>query len=317
MFKISPEGIALIKRFEGLRLEAYYDDVGVLTIGWGHTVRDVFEGQVITEAEAEALLAKDLQRFESGVNGAVKVRITQSMFDALVSFSYNVGVSAMKGSTALKRLNKGDYEGAAEALTWWNKGRVNGELVVLRGLSIRRSAEAALFLRDLDQVDAENDDARSLAGVEVKENPPRRNNPITTRTTGGAATSGAAGAGAAGAVLMDDEEGGESGNDGDDDTADMPAETDEPTADTPTDPTPTEDDAPAEEPTEQPEPVEDAADDAPTADAVTEVPADTAPDEPDKQDYTDAIVVALGVLAVLAAIYVIAARIDDWFKYRR
>ncbi|MEM9421093.1 MAG: lysozyme [Pseudomonadota bacterium] len=314
MFSISGEGIALIKRFEGLRLEAYYDDVGVLTIGWGHTGSDVFEGQVITEPQAEDLLAKDLQRFESGVNGSVKVRITQSMFDALVSFSYNVGVGALKKSTALKRLNKGDYEGAAEALTWWNKGRVGGQLVVLRGLQIRRSAEAALFLRDLDQI--EDQAAPALAGVEVKENPPRRNNPITTRTTGGAATSGAAGAGAAGAVLLDkdDNKKGENPQPSPGPEPEEPEENDELQTPSAGEPTPSEDSEAGEG---QPNVGPDQGSEDEGDGTATEVPTNPQAGDPTEKDYTDAIVVAAGVLAVLAALYVIAARIDDWFKYRR
>ena len=322
MFRISIEGAALIKRFEGLRLEAYYDDVGVLTIGWGHTGSDVYEGLVITNAEAEALLLSDLKRFERGVNSAVNVPMTQSMYDALVSFSFNVGVSALKKSTALKRMNKQDYEGAAEALTWWNKGRVGGELVVLRGLQIRRAAEAALFLRDLDELD-DRPATSSMSNGEVVENPPRRSNPITTRTTGGAATSGAAGATGAGAVLLDDEA---------PETEPAPAPATETTPETEPEPAP-ETDAPAPEesgPEESgpEESDEGAPPDAPpeepteaTTEATSEtVEAPSATAEPEaitKQDQTDAIVVAAGVLAVLAALYVIAARIDDWFKYHR
>ncbi|MEM6648908.1 MAG: lysozyme [Pseudomonadota bacterium] len=291
--QISDEGVSLIKRFEGLKLEAYQDIADIWTIGYGHTGSDVFPGQVISEAEAERLLRKDVERFERGVESAVKVDIVQAQFDALVSFSFNVGVGALKKSTALKRLNKGDYEGAAEALTWWNKARVNGELQVVSGLARRRAAEAALFLRDLDQIaGADAASEPELTGVEVVENSPRRSNPVTTRTTGGAATAGAAGAAGAGAVILDDEDGSGSAND---DASETPME--EPDASDP----PSENDPETEEG---------------ETETITEVPANDIED-PSQQDITDAVIVAAGVLAVVAAIYVIGARVDDWRKYRR
>ncbi|MEM9989214.1 MAG: lysozyme [Pseudomonadota bacterium] len=291
--QISDEGVSLIKRFEGLKLEAYQDIADIWTIGYGHTGSDVFPGQVISEAEAERLLRKDVERFERGVESAVKVDIVQAQFDALVSFSFNVGVGALKKSTALKRLNKGDYEGAAEALTWWNKARVNGELQVVSGLARRRAAEAALFLRDLDQIaGADAASEPELTGVEVVENSPRRSNPVTTRTTGGAATAGAAGAAGAGAVILDDEDGSGAA---DDDAPETPTE--EPDASNP----PSEND---------PETAEG------ETETITEVPANDIED-PSQQDITDAVIVAAGVLAVVAAIYVIGARVDDWRKYRR
>lgn len=292
-YSISHEGINLIKHFEGLKLEAYQDVADIWTIGYGHTGPDVHPGQVITEEEAERLLRKDVNRFERGVRDAVKVSMVQAQFDALVSFSFNVGLGALRKSTALKRLNKGNYEGAADALTWWNKARINGQLEVVSGLARRRAAEAALFLRDLDQLDTAPP-TPDHAGAEVKENPPRRSNPLASRTTTGAATSGAAGAAGAGAVLFDGEEG----------------QTAQPTdGDTPTAPA-----TDAETDTEsESAPESDSDSDTQTT---TEVPADD-PTEPSQEDLTDAIVIACGVLAIIAAVYVIAARLDDWFQYRR
>ncbi len=139
--EISSEGIKLIKGFEGLRLNAYRDAVGVLTIGYGHT-KNVEEGQQITEEEAEALLKSDLEIFEDSVLDAVNVPITQHQFDALVSFTYNLGARNFRNSTLLKKLNAEDYEGAANEFLRWN--RAGGR--VLNGLTRRRAAERDLFL---------------------------------------------------------------------------------------------------------------------------------------------------------------------------
>ena len=139
--QINSSGLRLIKSFEGLRLKAYQDVVGVWTIGYGST-RGVKSGMVITEAEAERLLREDVHRFEQAVNSAVKVPINDNQFSALVSFSYNVGAEALRISTLLKLLNQRDYSGAANQFPRWNKagGRV------LAGLTRRRNAERALFL---------------------------------------------------------------------------------------------------------------------------------------------------------------------------
>ena len=132
-----------IKTAEGLRLTAYKDGGGVWTIGYGHTGSDVREGLTIPLSEAERLLTRDLRVAEGHVNDAVKVKLTQNQFDALVSFVYNVGGGAFRASTLLKLLNAGDYEGAANQLPRWNKD--NGKVV--DGLTDRRHEERELFLR--------------------------------------------------------------------------------------------------------------------------------------------------------------------------
>ncbi len=139
--KTSPAGIALITHFEGLRLIAYQDSVGVWTIGYGHTGPDVKPGLTITRQNAETLLANDLTRFEHGVQRLVTVPLNQNQFDALVSFSYNLGLGSLQQSTLLKKLNAGDYPGAAAQFPRWNKA--GGK--VLPGLVARREAEATLF----------------------------------------------------------------------------------------------------------------------------------------------------------------------------
>jgi len=139
---ISNEGINLIKSFEGLELKAYRDSVGVWTQGYGSTGPHIIPGSTITEVQAEALLIKDLSRFESGVNELVKVPLTQNQFDALVSFSFNLGLGNLKSSTLLKKLNGKDYVGAGNEFERWNKA--GGK--VLNGLTRRRLAEKELFL---------------------------------------------------------------------------------------------------------------------------------------------------------------------------
>lgn len=144
---INQAGLDLIKSFEGLELESYVDPVGIWTIGYGHT-GDVKEGMVISPSQAEDLLKKDVERTEKGVSDLIRQKVNENEFSALVSLAYNIGNAALASSTVLKRLNIGDRLGAAQAIEWWNKGRVNGRLVELPGLTRRRAAEKALFLTD-------------------------------------------------------------------------------------------------------------------------------------------------------------------------
>ena len=144
MTRLSQFGVELIKKFEGLSLRTYVDAVGVLTIGYGHTGSDVTEGKKITEEEAENLLLKDVASFESAVNTFTNVRLNQNEYDALVSFSYNVGPTAYKNSTLLRKLNNGcDRVEVAEEFPRWVKG-ANGEDIP--GLVRRRAEEKKLFL---------------------------------------------------------------------------------------------------------------------------------------------------------------------------
>lgn len=139
--KTSEAGIKLIKNFEGCRLSAYQDSVGVWTIGYGHT-KGVHPKQSISQTEADRLLKQDLAVFESGVNNLVKVELKQCQFDSLVSFSFNIGIGAFSKSTLLKKLNQKDYKEAANQFLRWNKA--GGK--VLAGLTRRREAEKSLFL---------------------------------------------------------------------------------------------------------------------------------------------------------------------------
>lgn len=144
--KTSEAGKNIIKGYESLSLHAYICPAGVLTIGWGHTGKDVYQGMVISESTAEALLSKDLIRFENSVSALVTVPLSQNQFDALISFTFNLGAKSLESSTLLKLLNSKDYKGAAEQFPRWNKGKVNGKLTVINGLVKRRETERQLFL---------------------------------------------------------------------------------------------------------------------------------------------------------------------------
>ncbi|MEG4149264.1 lysozyme [Microcoleus sp. Pol12B5] len=139
---INEQGLALIKEFEGCQLEAYLCPAGVPTIGYGHTFA-VEMGQTISEAEADALLRKDLKDAEESVDLLVAVPINDNQFSALTSFVFNVGSGAFERSTMLSMLNAnaGADTVAAQFLRW---NKANGE--ELSGLTRRRHAERALFL---------------------------------------------------------------------------------------------------------------------------------------------------------------------------
>ena len=146
---VSASGVALICSFEGLKLKAYDDGVGVWTIGFGTTIYPngikVKKGDTCTEAQAKAYMAHDLKKFESAVNSAVTVLINQNQFDALVSLAYNIRTGAFKKSTLLKKLNEADYKGASAQFAVWNKG--GGK--VMQGLVNRRAVERKLFEKAL------------------------------------------------------------------------------------------------------------------------------------------------------------------------
>ena len=143
---LSQAGVELIKEFEGLRLAAYKDTGGVLTIGYGHTTAagglKVYAGLTITHEEAEQLLIDDLARMTYPViDKLVKVPLTQGQFDALCSFIYNLGEGQVSKSTLLRLLNAKDYDGASGQFERW----VYDNGVKLNGLIRRRAAEKVLF----------------------------------------------------------------------------------------------------------------------------------------------------------------------------
>ena len=137
---ISNEGISLIKKFEGCKLEAYYDAVDVLTIAYGRT-KGVKAGDTCTQEQADAWLEEELHEYGGYVNDAVKVNLEQNQFDALVAWTYNLGPTNLNNSTMLKVLNNKEYEEVPNQIKRWNKA--GG--VINDGLIRRREAEALLF----------------------------------------------------------------------------------------------------------------------------------------------------------------------------
>lgn len=337
--RTSENGVEILKRFEGLELEAYQDIAGIWTIGYGHTGPDVEPGMKISERDAEALLRSDLKPREQAVSSAVKVQLNQNEFDALVSLVYNIGAAAFRSSTALKRLNRNDRVGAAEALTWWNKATVGGVLREVLGLTRRRAAERALFLtptaaptvRDPEAID-EN------TRIPAVEDSPRRGNVAESRTVQGAAIAGGAGV-ASSTMGRDDAEelnrletnietgqgltdepattGGvtapaEEPSGPSEDPSEVPADSAAPSA------------APDEESGETAAEGVDAAD-GESADADIHTHDETGeviemPDRPSKHEVHAVeaqVQFALLILIILSVLFVIYARIDDWFHYKR
>jgi lysozyme len=322
-------GIALIKRFEGLELEAYKDIAGIWTIGYGHTGPDVQPGMRISEREAEELLKRDLRPREEAVEKLASVSLNQNEFDALVSFIYNVGIEAFRKSTARRRLNANDRVGAAEALTWWNKATVGGVLREVRGLTRRRAAERALFLEPTEPAPvANNNQIAENSRITPIEDAPRRPNLIESRSLQGATVAGGAGvasstigrentqisqpggaAAAGGGEMPDSSAGGASTGATDAGTGasgDAPAvnggatgDGDATTGDATTGGAPTVAPTPSLSDTRE----------------SVEVSADRPVIERESAD--EQIQVALLILIVLSVAYIFFARLDDWWRYRR
>lgn len=138
--KIGDKGLALIKRCEGMRLDAYLDGGGVPTIGYGSTL-GVHMGMSITPGEAERRLIDDLARHDITpyLDGCAT---TQNQFDAMTSLAFNIGLGRFNGSTVLKRHRQGNYSRAADAFLLWRYD--NGRPV--KGLLSRREQERELYL---------------------------------------------------------------------------------------------------------------------------------------------------------------------------
>lgn len=156
----SQDCFEIIKKWEGLHkqlpngtIESYEDPVGIWTIGYGSINhldqnRPILKGDVISKATAERWLKLEVEEKAEDVNRLCKVPLKQCMFDALVSFTYNIGIGAFGESTMLRKLNQGDFEGAAREFDRWVHGTDNGTRAVLLGLVNRRNDEEALFRRD-------------------------------------------------------------------------------------------------------------------------------------------------------------------------
>lgn len=145
-YQTTNRGVELIKEHEGLRLTKYLDAVGKPTIGYGHLILPGENYQRITREQAESLFEVDLDIHEREVARLVTVPLNNNQFSALVSFTFNLGPTKLSRSTLLKKLNAGDYAGAAREFSRWVYGKVGGKNKRLAGLIRRRADEKSLFL---------------------------------------------------------------------------------------------------------------------------------------------------------------------------
>jgi len=161
----------LIKQFEGCKLTAYQDMVGVWTIGYGTTAMAGLgitpaKGMTITQERADDLLRQGVDKFAATVDALITANVNANEFGACVLLAYNIGPNAFARSTVLRELNAGNKDRAAAAFKMWNKA--GGEIV--QGLINRRNAEVTLFLTpvtaDMHTVESEKDKANStLAAI--------------------------------------------------------------------------------------------------------------------------------------------------------
>lgn len=197
-FNMGPEGLKLLKRWEGCKLTAYKCSAGVLTIGYGHTSMagspKVKAGMKITQAQAEEILKRDLKKYEDAVRNGLRVPVSQKMFDAMTSLCFNIGPAAFQRSSVLKFTNRGDFHGAAARFKMWNKagGRV------LRGLTNRRHDEAELYIDGIDEI------VPSVDASDVMPDIPRGKSFGSSTTNWAAAASMTAGVTAAGRQIAED-----------------------------------------------------------------------------------------------------------------
>ena len=155
-FLPSQDLLAAIRQFEGLRLRLYTDAAGYPTIGYGHWIpRGVQAPETCTLEQAEAWLEQDANVACQRVRQLVTVPMTQAQCDALTDFVYNLGGTALANSTMLRYVNAGDWQSAAQQCLLWNHEHVNGQLVVLTGLTVRRQWEAARMLADAAPLEAQ------------------------------------------------------------------------------------------------------------------------------------------------------------------
>jgi lysozyme len=156
---ILPTTSSLIKKFEGFRSSAYIDSSGLPVIGYGQTRVNgttVKLGQSISQEQADIALEHELSQIQQLVQAHVKVDLNPYQLGALTSLVYNAGAVVVKNSTLIKKLNGGDYLGAAQEFLRWNKANSGGNLVVFPGLTKRRMAERELFLTPYEEVASNN-----------------------------------------------------------------------------------------------------------------------------------------------------------------
>ncbi|WP_229642955.1 lysozyme [Waterburya agarophytonicola] len=147
--KVLASTLSLIKQHEGFRAYAYIDTSGLPVIGYGQSRingKKVRMGQYITQAQADATLEREIYHIQSLILANVRVELTPHQLGALTSLVYNAGMKLIKQSTLSRKLNAGDYQGAAREFPRWNKANQGGRLVALPGLTKRRIAEQNMFL---------------------------------------------------------------------------------------------------------------------------------------------------------------------------
>lgn len=146
LMKTSKEGLKEIQQSESCKLKAYKCPAGKWTIGWGQTGKDIVEGTVWTQEQADAARDATVAGREKAVSKALTRPATQAQFDAMISLTYNIGIYAFQTSTVLRQHNAGNIKAAADAFLMWNKITVNGVLTYSEGLNNRRQREKALYL---------------------------------------------------------------------------------------------------------------------------------------------------------------------------
>jgi lysozyme len=151
--KTSPNGLQLIRKYEGYKSTPYRCPAGLYTVGYGHVIGNGLQlpdewNRTLSLGEINELLRTDLARFERGVLRYCPVYLTQSQFDALVSFSFNLGLGVLQRSTLRQKILRKDGEGAAKEILRYDK--VGGR--PLKGLTRRRQAEYRLFTAPTDRI---------------------------------------------------------------------------------------------------------------------------------------------------------------------
>jgi len=157
--KISAHGLEHITKWEGLVLKRYICPAGKPTIGVGHVILPGENYQEITKEQALAILAKDVERFESAVKKHITVPLNQNQFDALVSFIFNTGEGGIVNTGVQKAVNSRDFASVPAKLEAWCKFRVGGVMKVNKGLLSRRKSESQLFMKTIDAAKPNEDDS--------------------------------------------------------------------------------------------------------------------------------------------------------------
>lgn len=168
---LNVKGVEIIKEMEGFRAKKYICPAGKPTIGYGHVIRNnekYLENAELTKYEATKLLLSDAAIAERELLQSVNVPLNENQKSALISFIYNLGITKFNKSTLLKKLNAGDYQGAADELLRWTKAYVGGQKVELPGLVKRRKLERGLFLEKPTEFEISVDDIEAKGLDEIK-----------------------------------------------------------------------------------------------------------------------------------------------------